>query len=68
MYRLFMNDNAMQPAELLRSRLADMLRLLDEHGLTLAAAWLTMAIDAIPVGDRVPPTMEFEHLELAVRR
>lgn len=47
---LRMNDNAMQPADLLRSRLEDMLALLDQHDLTLAAAWLTMAINAIPIG------------------
>ncbi len=47
---LLMNDNAMQPADLLRSRLEEMLALLDQHDLTLAAAWLTMAIDAIPTG------------------
>ncbi|RYF00086.1 MAG: hypothetical protein EOO77_34575 [Oxalobacteraceae bacterium] len=44
-----MNDNAMQPADLLRARLEDMLALLDQHDLTLAAAWLTMAINAIPI-------------------
>lgn len=44
-----MNDNAMQPAALLKSRLEDMLALLDQHDLTLAAAWLMMAIEAIPV-------------------
>jgi hypothetical protein len=46
-----MNDNGMQPAALLRSRLEDMLRLLDQHDLALAAAWLTMAIEAIPLED-----------------
>ena len=46
-----MNDNAMRPADLLKARLEDMLVLLDQHDMTLAAAWLTMAIDAIPAMD-----------------
>ena len=42
-----MNDNDMRPADYLKARLEQLLRLLDQQEMTLASAFLAQAIEAI---------------------
>jgi len=45
-----MNEQPAHPADL-KSRMETLLALLDHHNFSLAAAWLAMAIEAMPTGE-----------------
>ena len=46
-----MNEQPAHPADFLKSRMETLLALLDHYDYPLPAAWLAMAIEAMPTGD-----------------